>query len=534
MTKRLLSLLFTLVVTLGAMFLVNVKTSAAYNYDVEKALEYAEDNWDSGVGLCAEYVSKCLNAGGVDVSNIRVCTLYDELLDKGYGKSYKLNLTNGRSGAIRMSDNEGKVSVGDPIFYYCNSCNDFQHVVLCNGANSNGYIQDYAHNNAHNGYKQTYTYRHSCGSENWTFYSIKMHNAETLFGKQTSVDAPKITKVSNTGEGINIEWNTVEKAGFYQVYRKQADGKWSILKKVKDNSFVDTTAENGKEYTYTVRAGKGAVVSAYYAGETIKCLSQVDFKSISNSKNGIVLSWEENNLGDGYRIYRKVNNGKWSTYKKINSNVTTKLVDKNIKSGNTYSYRVRVTAESVLSSYDYKGVQSKFLATPKLTNARNTINGVAFNWDNVKGATGYKVYRKADSDKKWRYIGFVTENSYIDSNVQSGVCYRYTVKAANDEIVSGYDSKGVLIKCLSTPELVSADVIEKGISFTWNGVTGSEGYYVYRKTGNSKSWKRVATVKKKTNYVDSNVKEDKTYKYTVRAFCEDTVSGYNSKGVESK
>jgi hypothetical protein len=124
MTKRLLSSLFTVVIALGVFFLINVKASAAYDYDYncDAALDYAEDNWDSGVGLCAEYVSKCLNAGGVKVSNMRVVTLYNEILDNGYGKSYKLKLTNGRSGSIKMSDNVGKVEKGDPVFYYCNSC----------------------------------------------------------------------------------------------------------------------------------------------------------------------------------------------------------------------------------------------------------------------------------------------------------------------------------------------------------------------------------------------------------------------------
>ena len=91
MTKRLLYSLCTLVVAFGVLFLVNVKASAAscYDYDIDAALEYAQDNWDSGVGLCAEYASKCLNAGGVEVSSTRVCTLYDELLDNDYGKRQK-------------------------------------------------------------------------------------------------------------------------------------------------------------------------------------------------------------------------------------------------------------------------------------------------------------------------------------------------------------------------------------------------------------------------------------------------------------
>ena len=526
MTKRLLSLLCTLVVTLGVMFLANVKTSAAYNYDARAALSYAQANWNSGVGLCAEYVAKCLRAGGVDVSNLRVCTLYDEILDKGYGTSYKLTLTGGRSGRIRLSDNVGKLEAGDPIFFYCNSCKGFQHVVLCNGANSEGYSQDYAHNNAHDGYRTTYTYTHSCGHDNWTFYSIRMFTKDSLFGTQTGVSAPRIKSLVNTNDGIKIEWNKVDDAKTYRVYRQETGGKRVLIKKVKENVFVDTKAKAGKEYIYTVRADNGKKLSPYYAGEEVVRLEAVEFKEIKNTKVGISLSWEQNTDGEGYRIYRKVNNGKWTLYKSIKSNETVSFVDANVKSNNTYNYRIRAISGLSLGSCNFTGVNSQFLSAPNLENARNAVKGIAFNWDSIKGAKEYRVFRKADNEKTWKRIAVVKENCYVDSNVESGVCYRYTVKAVNKNVMSGYDSKGVLLKCLSTPQIIDFDVTQKGISLVWNEIEGSKGYYVYRKTNSKYSWKKIADVKNGTSYTDSTVKKDKAYLYSVRAYDDNYIGAY--------
>ena len=122
MTKRLLGLLLVVFATVIVIPTFVTKTKAANNeeYDIGNAITYAEKNWDNGRGLCAQFVSECLNYGGVDAYGMRVVDLYNELLAKEYGKSYKLTLTNGKNGSIRMSDNEGKVRKGDPIFFVCN------------------------------------------------------------------------------------------------------------------------------------------------------------------------------------------------------------------------------------------------------------------------------------------------------------------------------------------------------------------------------------------------------------------------------
>ncbi|MBQ8913953.1 MAG: hypothetical protein IJ054_07930, partial [Lachnospiraceae bacterium] len=39
----------------------------AYSYNVEAAIAYAEAHWNDGQGLCAEFVSKCVQAGGINI-----------------------------------------------------------------------------------------------------------------------------------------------------------------------------------------------------------------------------------------------------------------------------------------------------------------------------------------------------------------------------------------------------------------------------------------------------------------------------------
>lgn len=176
--KKLLSVVMTLVLLLTAVPFGIINASAA-GYNSQAALAYAEANWNSGVELCAGFVSNCLRAGGIDVMERSVQNLFNELKDN-YGKAYVLT-TNGPY--IYMSENVGKLSAGDPVFYYCNTCKSFDHAVLCGGCDEAGRMTDYAHNNPHHNVT-TYNY---WGCNNWTIYSVHVAADSAATSKILSV-----------------------------------------------------------------------------------------------------------------------------------------------------------------------------------------------------------------------------------------------------------------------------------------------------------------------------------------------------------
>ncbi len=527
MTKRLLGLLLVVLATLVVVPTFVTRTQAANmeEYDINDAINYAERNWDNGRGLCAQFVSECLNYGGVDAYGMRVVDLYNELLAKEYGKSYKLTLTNGKSGSIRMSDNEGKVKKGDPIFYYCNVCKNYEHVVLCNGVNNDGYIQDYAHNKAHNGKKQTYTYRH-CGSDNWTIYSISIDNGGTL-------KTPEVKSIGGTAKGIEVKWDAVKFADSYNVYRKVPGGKWTVFEDIKGTTYTDTTAQNGKTYIYTVRARNEKTMSAFKPSAEYKFVDEIAFTSIKATTNGVKLVWNKNEAATSYYLYRSVDGGKWVRYAVIKGNSKTTYTDTNVESGKTYKYRVRGLAGSSVGAYDSTGVCISFVNTPVLKSVQNTKDGISFKWNSVKGATGYRVYRRAATDKGWTYLGVVKSTTYNDKKVQNDVTYTYTSRAVFKNSLSAFES-GITLKHIKTPEITSIESVDNGLAIEWEEVSGVSGYYLYRKAPGEKSWTRIATVRNGNEYVDTNVTEGVEYTYTVKAFFDKTVSSYNADGMTHK
>ncbi len=442
MTKRLFSAIAAITLIICAVPLFNTNASASpAGYNVKSSLIYAQKNWNNGVGLCAEYASRCLNAGGVDVFETQVKNLYNALAS--HGKAYKLTLTEGTRGKINMADNAGKLKAGDPIFYQCNYCGNFEHVVICNGANKYGYAQDYAHNNAHNGYKTTYTYRH-CGGDSWTLYSINMFEREKLFGAKSDIVAPAISSVKNGRNGIVIKWNKISNADKYRVYRKLDNGSWKKIAETKTAYYTDKKASNGDFYTYTIRAVSEKSVSQYYAGETAKCIGMPKLKSPAVSQDYIRINWQCIADADGYYVYRKTPGENWKRIANVKSGSRAYYTDRKAEADTQYLYTVRAYNDSVSGCYNNSGVAASKLTTPELS-AVCEPTGITVNFNKIPGADGYRIYRKNDAGN-WKRIYDVTDvntTCYTDTDVEEGKSYCYTVRAMYGKALSLYNRQGV-------------------------------------------------------------------------------------------
>lgn len=148
-------------------------------YDANAAVAYAKAHWDDGVGACATFVSSCLAAGGCDAWSSNVTELRNKLVNGGWGTEYVLT----KSGsAIYQSQNEGKLSAGDPIFYYCNKCGKRMHVVICGGFDSAGKATAYAHNVAWNNvnYLGAFEDEHGHTGSDIVAYSFHINSAGSV------------------------------------------------------------------------------------------------------------------------------------------------------------------------------------------------------------------------------------------------------------------------------------------------------------------------------------------------------------------
>ena len=188
----------------------------------------------------------------------------------------------------------------------------------------------------------------------------------------------------------------------------------------------------------------------------------------------------------------------------------------------------------ICEKYEYATIPQLKPAKPKLSKIENTADGVKITWGKVSGADKYDVYRKIGSGK-YSKIGTTSKTYYTDKKASSGKKYYYYVKAVN-EAGSSDASSSKSIYYLADTTLSTPKSTKSGITLKWKKITGSEGYYVYRKIG-SGSYSKIATVKgsTKVTYTDKKAKKGKTYTYKIKAYKSKTYSAYsNAKKIKDK
>ncbi len=269
-----------------------VETDTTYN--ASAALTYAKNHWNDGVGLCAEFVSACLTAGGIDVKILTTGSLKRFLVNNGYAVEYVVETQQGKR--IKMADHNGKIASGDVIINYCIECNLCPHVALVSGCSSDGYVTYYAHNNAADGTKVWWNSSVGYPSHpNHTFKTSVLHMTGSgnvvlhthSFNKQTDSAHPHYTyNVCSTCSekvslGTSLQYNckecyplgnvkltrSVEKTkGTVTFYRNDVENATSYNLKVYNNSGYT------KDYSMTSDTMQVSVPSSglYFAMLTAK------------------------------------------------------------------------------------------------------------------------------------------------------------------------------------------------------------------------------------------------------------------------
>ncbi len=201
MKKRIFVLLITVIMLLSAVPIISLPVSASATYDANAALSYAANHWNDGVGLCAEFVSNCIKAGGCSAWSAGATTLMKLLKQTNMGTVYDIT-SSFSNGYVKMSDCEQFLSPGDAVFYHCNYCEDGLaynvHVVLCNGMDSSGYMKAYSHNSANGGINK-YSYK-NCGYCHSPIDAIYVYHFSGTGGTPTPTPTPNYHECSNCVE----------------------------------------------------------------------------------------------------------------------------------------------------------------------------------------------------------------------------------------------------------------------------------------------------------------------------------------------
>ena len=311
------------------------------------------------------------------------------------------------------------------------------------------------------------------------------------FGSPQNVQAA----MDNNAFAINVSWDAVKGADYYQVYRssKYSSGYTLVADNVTSCSWKDTSLQGSSFYYKVCAVGLGMTsgMSNYTSQVQCSLAAPQNVKgelTKSNSKLAVNVKWDPVKYAEYYQVYRASSSYSSYNYSLIADNVTsTSYLDLSPLSGNNY-YKIRAVGHGMTSSDSYASdLISNLMPTPTNVVGELVLNGsnLAINvtWDAVALAEKYQVYRSNSS-----YYGFelladnVTSNSWKDTAPLSGNNY-YKIYAVGYGLTSNESYVSNSVNCtLNAPQNVTAtlDNTEFAVTVSWNAVEYATHYKVYR------------------------------------------------------
>ncbi|MDD6212425.1 MAG: fibronectin type III domain-containing protein [Clostridiales bacterium] len=225
------------------------------------------------------------------------------------------------------------------------------------------------------------------------------------------LSAPAVSGLTNTASGVQIKWKAVTGAQKYRVFRKIGSQSWEALEDTASTEFLDQKVQSGTTYRYTVRciSADGKIYTSSYdsKGKTICYLARPKLTGITNTADGMKITWSKVSGAEGYYVYRKTENGKYTKIKKVTGAKTLSYTDTSAKNGTFYYYTVRAYYDSCKSSYVDKGIGALRITAPKISSLTNKKGKkLAVTWSKNNSAAGYQIQYAANS----KFSGAVTVN----------------------------------------------------------------------------------------------------------------------------
>lgn len=182
-----------------------------------------------------------------------------------------------------------------------------------------------------------------------------------------------VSALNNKDNGIEVKWSKVSGAKGYYVYRKEGKNgykKIATITNANTTSYTDTSVKNnnGKAYTYTVRAYANNALAAY-TGKSIYRIATPTITSVSNSRKGEVdVDWNGVKGAKGYQIQlssdksfsKDTTDETWVDYADGNGITIT-----NCEKGDSFYFRVRAYKQNGSGTKYYSAWSTKSVKVTK-------------------------------------------------------------------------------------------------------------------------------------------------------------------------
>ena len=167
---------------------------------------------------------------------------------------------------------------------------------------------------------------------------------------------------SNDTNRVRLNWDAIDGAHGYQIWRTTGDGEWTIVKTLGDKgneltdnqggttAYSNTGLTGGETYTYKLRAfmieGGRKVFGAYSDEITVAAMPEAPVVTGTSPKaTRAQLSWDAVNGAAGYQVWMADSaDGEYTIVKSVTDGATV-YTKYDLTSGSTYFFKVRAYTE---------------------------------------------------------------------------------------------------------------------------------------------------------------------------------------------
>ena len=271
--------------------------------------------------------------------------------------------------------------------------------------------------------------------------------------------------------------------------------------------------------------------------------TQVDGVSASDGIDNLYIEIKWNNVlnASKYNVYRSLSAE--SNFLLIASTSTNIYKDYAVPDGNKYYYKISADktncTETALSETDYGYIIACPVMLPQnLTASDGTeTDKIILTWEDSVNASFYKIY-KSLTPGQFNYYATSKDNSYEDTNVESGNLYYYAITASKDDCretnLSNSDKGSVFYCPFFAPENLKAtdNKYTDKIVITWDQMNSVDSYNIYRSISPQDDFEFIGD--STTNrYEDKTALKGKQYYYNVSAIkksCAETDKSNHDRG----
>lgn len=314
------------------------------------------------------------------------------------------------------------------------------------------------------------------------------------FSVKSNLDATAISDIQSTPEGLELKWNSVSGASGYTVYWEYDSGSYTVSQTADVSAGSAGTVLNltsGRTYAFCVEAYAGNNRSVAAEKQLFYYLATPAL-SLKKTNSEAQLSWKSVTGAEGYKIYRKIDDG---SYVLLATTTDTSWTDSSVSIGTLYTYQVYAYSDSYTSG----GSTELSWNLRDISNASVSLSASSYTYDG--SAKRPTVTVKYGSDTLTSGTDYTVSYS---NNVSVGTA---TVTVTGKGRYIGTATKSFTISKVSqTATISSLTNVAKGIKIKWNAVSGASGYYIYRRTS-SGAFSKIKTIKNAStvSYTDKKV-----------------------------